>query len=194
MRHRRPAECRQIDALQRADRDGGGAGGELSVLHHRAQCGRGGGARSAPRRAGEAREVGADRADEAHLRRHRRPGARRLEGGGARQPVPRHHPRGRCHRPCGALLRERRRHPCGRPHRSRRRHRDGRDRADARRSRQPGAASRRAGEEGQGRGQGSQAQRRSRHPRARLAARGKAGPARRDQAGGGEGPSPASAS
>ena len=54
MRHRRPAECRQVDALQRADRDRGGAGGELSVLHHRAECRRGGGARSAARRAGEA--------------------------------------------------------------------------------------------------------------------------------------------
>ena len=28
--HRRPAECRQVDALQRADADRGGAGGELS--------------------------------------------------------------------------------------------------------------------------------------------------------------------
>src|SRR6516165_9802161 len=38
MRHRRPAECRQVDAPQRADRNGGGAGGELSVLHHRTEC------------------------------------------------------------------------------------------------------------------------------------------------------------
>ena len=30
MRHRRPAECRQVDAFQCADADGGGAGGELS--------------------------------------------------------------------------------------------------------------------------------------------------------------------
>ena len=50
MRHRRPAECRQVDALQCADADGGGAGGELSVLHHRAECRRGGGAGSAARR------------------------------------------------------------------------------------------------------------------------------------------------
>ena len=55
MRHRRPAECRQVDALQRADRNGGGAGGELSVLHHRAECRRGRGAGSAARPAGEAR-------------------------------------------------------------------------------------------------------------------------------------------
>ena len=38
----------------------------------------------------QAREVGADHADAAHLRRHRRAGARRLEGRGPRQPVPRH--------------------------------------------------------------------------------------------------------
>ena len=41
MRHRRPAERRQVDPLQRADADGGGAGGQLSVLHHRAECRRG---------------------------------------------------------------------------------------------------------------------------------------------------------
>jgi ribosome-binding ATPase len=35
------------------------------------------------------------------------PRARRVEGRGARQPVPRQHPRGRRHRPCGALLRGR---------------------------------------------------------------------------------------
>ena len=51
MRHRRPAECRQVDAVQRADADRGGAGGELSVLHHRAECRRGRGARSAARQA-----------------------------------------------------------------------------------------------------------------------------------------------
>ena len=49
MRHRRPAECRQVDALQCADADGGGAGRQLSVLHHRAECRRDRGARSAPR-------------------------------------------------------------------------------------------------------------------------------------------------
>ncbi len=35
MRYRRVAECRQIDALQCVDRDGRGAGGEISVQHHR---------------------------------------------------------------------------------------------------------------------------------------------------------------
>ena len=38
MRHRRTAQCRQIDLVQRPDPNGGGAGGELSLLHDRAQC------------------------------------------------------------------------------------------------------------------------------------------------------------
>ena len=105
MRHRRPAECRQVDAVQRADRDRGGAGRELSVLHHRAECRRGRGAGPAARRAGEARQVGRDHSDAAHLRRHRRAGEGRLAGRGARQPVPRQYPRGRRDRACGALLR-----------------------------------------------------------------------------------------
>ena len=65
MRHRRPAQCRQVDAVQRADRDGGGAGGELSVLHHRAECRRGRGARSAARQARRDRQVRADHPDPA---------------------------------------------------------------------------------------------------------------------------------
>ncbi len=52
MRHRRPAERRQVDPLQRADADRGGAGGELSVLHHRAERRRRGRARPAPGEAG----------------------------------------------------------------------------------------------------------------------------------------------
>ena len=48
MRHCRPAECRQIHLVQRLDADGGGAGGQLSVLHHRAQCRRRRRARPAP--------------------------------------------------------------------------------------------------------------------------------------------------
>src|SRR4051794_24051492 len=48
MRHRRAAQCRQIDALQRAHADRGGAGGKLPVLHDRAECRRGRRARSAP--------------------------------------------------------------------------------------------------------------------------------------------------
>jgi ribosome-binding ATPase YchF (GTP1/OBG family) len=47
MRHRRAAQCRQVDAFQRADAHGGRAGGQLSLLHHRAEHRRSGGSRSA---------------------------------------------------------------------------------------------------------------------------------------------------
>ena len=135
----------------------GGAGGQLSVLHHRAECRRGAGARPAPRR-GWPRSPSPPQviADAADLRRHRRAGARRLQGRRARQPVPRPYPRGRRHRLRAALLRGRRRHPCRGPRRSDRRRRDGRDRADARRSRQPGAAHADAREEGARPGQGGE--------------------------------------
>ena len=45
-RHCRPAQCWQVDAVQRIDPDRGGAGRQLSVLHHRAQRRRCGGART----------------------------------------------------------------------------------------------------------------------------------------------------
>ena len=61
LRHRRPAQCRQIDPVQRADRHRRGAGGELSVLHHRAECRPRRRARSAAGRAGGDRQVGQDR-------------------------------------------------------------------------------------------------------------------------------------
>ena len=77
LRHRRAAQCRQVHAVQRADRDRGGAGGELPVLHHRAECRPGRGARSAAGRAGGDRQVGQDRADQPGIRGHRRAGARR---------------------------------------------------------------------------------------------------------------------
>ena len=185
MRYRRIAQCRQVDAVQRADGDGGGAGGELSVLHHRAECRRGRGARSAARQARRDRQVRPDHSDAADLRRYRRPGARRLEGRGPRQPVPRHHPRGRCGRPCGALLRGFRHHPCRGQDRAAGRHRDHRDRADARRSRQPGEARRQPRQEGQGQRQGRQGAARPRQPRAGAAARGQAGAVSRAQARGG---------
>ena len=51
MRHRGPAERRQVHPLQRADADGGGGGGQLSLLHHRAQRRRRRRARSAARQA-----------------------------------------------------------------------------------------------------------------------------------------------
>src|SRR5262245_34403071 len=82
MRHPRPLQRRQVDGVQRVDRDRGGAGVELSVQHHRAERGRGDGARSAPRRAGKAREVRQDQAHAAHLRGYRGPGERRLQGEG----------------------------------------------------------------------------------------------------------------
>jgi GTP-binding protein YchF len=47
MRYRRPAECRQVHTVQRADAHRRGAGCELSVLHHRAQHRRSGRSRPA---------------------------------------------------------------------------------------------------------------------------------------------------
>ena len=58
-RDRGAAERRQVDALQRADPHRRGAGGELPVLHHRAERRRGERARRAARPAGGDREVGA---------------------------------------------------------------------------------------------------------------------------------------
>ena len=49
LRHRRPAQCRQVDPLQRPHPHRGGPGGELSLLHDRAEHRRGRGARSAAR-------------------------------------------------------------------------------------------------------------------------------------------------
>ena len=56
MRHRRPAQRRQVDAVQRAHQ-GGHRGGELSVLHHRAERRHRRGARPAARRARGDREA-----------------------------------------------------------------------------------------------------------------------------------------
>jgi hypothetical protein len=57
MRNRGPAQCRQVHFVQRPHPDGGGAGGQLSLLHHRAQCRRCGGARSAAGNLGQDRRV-----------------------------------------------------------------------------------------------------------------------------------------
>ena len=130
------------------------------------------------------RGIGKDHSDADHLRRYRRAGPRRVEGRGSRQPVPRHHPRGRRHRTRGALLRRSRRHPRRRQDRPDRRHRHDRDRADACRSRQPGKARRQPGEEGEGqrRGrQGGEGDAGSGPALAGLAARGQAGAAGRAQ-------------
>ena len=98
MRDRRPAQRRQVHAVQRADQ-GRHRGGELSVLHHRAQRRHRRGARPAPGGAGGDRQAAeacmpADR----RVRRHRRAGRRRIEGRRPGQPVPRQHPRDRRHR------------------------------------------------------------------------------------------------
>ena len=114
VRHRRPAERRQVDPLQRADQ-GADRGGELSVLHDRSERRRRRRARSAARAARGDREAAEDPAHGDGVRRHRRARRRRLEGRGPRQPVPRAHPRDRRDRARGALLRRRR-------HRARVRH------------------------------------------------------------------------
>ena len=143
-RDRRLAECGQIDSVQRADPHRRRPGGELSVLHHRAERGRGQRAGRPAGAAGGHREVEADHPDAHDLRRYRRAGAGRVEGRGARQPVPRQYPRMRRHRPCAALFRGRGRHACRRPGGPGRRCRDGRDRTDARRPRRRRAAPRRS--------------------------------------------------
>jgi len=43
LRDRGAAQCRQVHLVQRADRDRGGAGGQLSLLHDRTECRAGGG-------------------------------------------------------------------------------------------------------------------------------------------------------
>ena len=72
-------------------------------------------------------EVGRRRDGE--LRRHRRPGARRVQGRRPGQPVPRQHPRDRRDRARRALLRGRQRHPRRGARRSGRRRRHHRHRA-----------------------------------------------------------------
>ena len=65
VRYRRPAQCRQVDLVQCADRHPGGAGGQLSLLHDRAQCRPRRRARRAPRYAGQDRQIGDDHPDAA---------------------------------------------------------------------------------------------------------------------------------
>ncbi len=64
------------------------------------------------------RASGEDSADHGGVRGYRGFGGRGLEGRGPGQQVSRAHSRSRCHRACGALLRERRHHSCGRQDRS----------------------------------------------------------------------------
>ncbi len=113
MRHRGPAQRRQVHPLQRADQ-GRHRRGELSLLHDRAERGHRRGARSAAAAAGGHRQARAHRAGDRRVRRHRRAGGRRQQGRGPGQPVPGPHPRDRRDRQRGALLRGRERHPRGR--------------------------------------------------------------------------------
>ena len=124
--------------------------------------------------------IGQDRGDAARVRRHRRPGEGRVEGRRARQPVPRHHPRGRCDRPRAALLRGRRRDACVGQRRSGARCRGRRDRADAGRPRQPREAPAQPREAGQGRRQGSRGRGAGGDEGARRVARGQPGARGRD--------------
>ncbi len=174
MRHRRPAERRQVDPLQRAD-EGRHRRGQLPVLHDRAECRRGAGARSASGRAGGNRQAAEGAADRGRVRRHRRAGGRSRERRRPGQQVSRPHPRGRCDHARGALLREFRCHPRQQQDRSDLRHRDHRYRAGAGRSRicRQGIAEGRA--LGQDRRQGSQDPRRGACARLRGLERGQAG-------------------
>ena len=93
-RHRRPAERRQVDALQRAHPRRGG-GGRVPVHDRRSERrGRAGAGRAprADRRHARDRAAG-PRAD--RVRRRRRARARRPQGRGPRQPLPRPRPRRR---------------------------------------------------------------------------------------------------
>ena len=77
LRHRRPSQRRQVDAFQRADRDGRRAGRQFPLLHDRAehrQCRRAG---PAPRHDRGHREIREDHSNAAGLCRHCRAG----EGG-----------------------------------------------------------------------------------------------------------------
>ena len=112
LRHRRPAQRRQVDPVQRDHQHRRGRGRQLPVLHDRAERRPRAGAGPAPR-AGRARSPARpSRADPARGRRHRGAGARRQSGRRARQPLPRRDPRGRCDPARAALLRGRRRRPC----------------------------------------------------------------------------------
>jgi hypothetical protein len=83
------------------------------------------------RGAGRDRQAGARGESHRRVRRHRRPGGRRVEGRGPGQPVPVAHPRNRRHRQRGALLRRRQRDPRVRQGQPDRRHRSHPDRTGA---------------------------------------------------------------
>lgn len=80
-RNRRPAECRQVDPVQRPDQERR-AGGQLPVRHDRAECGRRRRPRLAPEQAGGDLRLPEAAPRDGRLRRHRRhrPGASEGEG------------------------------------------------------------------------------------------------------------------
>ncbi len=133
MRYRRLAQCRQIHAVQRAHQ-GRNRGGELPLLHHRAQRRHRRGARCAAGATGRYRQAAKNHSCGGRVRRHRRAGCRRIQGRGPGKQVPRQHPRNRRHRACGALFRRRQRGARRRQDRSAERYRDHQHRTRAGRS------------------------------------------------------------
>ena len=130
MWHRGSSERRQIDPFQLpVQREG--AGGELSLLHHRTQRGRNHRPRPAARPAGRDRQTQAGDSDHHRNRRYRRTSQRRVERRRTGQQVPRQHPQHARHHPRTALLRQRQHHPCGRLDRPRARQGHHRHRAAA---------------------------------------------------------------
>src|SRR5437660_136340 len=175
-RHRWSAQRRQVDPVQRPDLVEGRGGGELSLLHRRAERRRRGSARPSPRPIVRARSAQEEGPRSGRVRRHRRTGAGRLAGGRTGKPVPVAHPRGRRDRPRDPLLRRARRRArdgTGRPgSRSRRDH----ERARARRLGRGRAATREGPQDGAGGGQSGPARARRARAGAERAQRGPRGP------------------
>ena len=157
LRHRRPAERRQVDPVQRAHRRPRPP--PRPTIRSAPSSPTSAGCRC-PTRASTrwrgSRKSAKIVADPARDQGHRGAGARRVQGRGAGQQVPGRHPRGRRHPPGAALLRGRRRHPCRGQRRPAARRRADRDRAAAGRPREPGAADGRPGQARARPGQGGQ--------------------------------------
>ena len=148
-RHRRHAERRQVDPLQRADQRRR-RGGRLPVHDDRAERGDRSGSRRAPRRRRRDHRIHAGRPRGARGPRHRRPRARRPCGRGPRQPLSRLDPRDRRDLPRRPRAFRLRRPP------SRRRDRPGGGRGDGR----GGADARRPGDRASGGSSASPSRRR----------------------------------
>ena len=135
-RHRRAAQRREVDAVQRPDQERR-ARRELPLRDDRAQRR---GRRRARSAAGRARQDPClGEADPRHrvLRRHRRHRARRVRGRGPGQQVPRQHPRERRDLPGDQGVPRSQRRARRRPGLAQGRHRDHQHRADPRRSCRP---------------------------------------------------------